>query len=351
MPLSTPSGAPAGFGVDRTNVIFETKLFSDGADASVDYFSCLFDVPSNLAVVGGNDSFVGFLTDFRLGKVVQSPALPSSVIPSFPISSLQPNGINGGLIAVSNGESAQTIDGGATWTAIASNLTAFAVGAIDQVSWRGSQIFSGNTRQTIPQRDYSVSLDNGVSWTGQFFTGSQVGVSPNKIRKSPNDAKMFVMGQNGSLSITSSADLTAATWVNFNFGALFGLGVNSVDLAFNADASKIIYTATNASIAVSVDGGVTWAKFPDAANYFMPGLAGFLQIDWIVFIADLGGFMLGNAAQVAFIPEAGNLQTMTAVSVATVSALGTIEDACAMSNGTDALVPILDNALITAKAA
>lgn len=351
MPLSFPSGDAAGIGVDRRSVIFESELFSDGADASVDYFSCLFDPPSNLAVVGGNDSFVGFLTDFRLGKVVQSAALPSSVIPSFPIVSLQPNGINNGLIAVSNGESAQTIDGGITWVALASVFTAFATSAIDQVSWRGTQIFSGNTKQTIPDRDYSVSLDNGVSWTGQFFTGATGGASPEKIRKSPNDLKMFVLHQSGRLSTTVSADLTAATWVNFDFGALFGLGVNSVDLAFNADASKVIYTATNASIAVSVNGGVTWAKFPDAANYFMPGAVGFLQIDWIVFIADLGGFMLGNSVQVAFIPEAGNLQTMTAVSVATINALGTIENACAMSDGTDVLVPVTDNALITAKAA
>lgn len=346
-----PASSPAGVGLARSNLLFEGKLLSSGADLSVTYFSCLFDRFSGAGVLGGNDSFVGFMSDFRQGKVIQSAALPSSVIPSFPISSLQPNSINNGIIAVSNGESAQTSDGGASWTALASVVVAFATTAQDQISWRSSQIFSGNTKQTIPARDYSVSLDNGTSWTGQFFTGATGGASPIKVRKTANDRKLYVVHQSGRLSITTSGDLTAATWVNFDFGALFGAGVNGVDVAFNASGSKAIYITTLGNIIVSIDNGVTWNSFPTATNYFKIGPASFRTLDYVSFVADLEGFILGNSNSAAFISEAGNLQTMTVCNVSSILGLAGIADACSMSDDNDMLVPIFDNALITARPA
>lgn len=346
-----PASSPAGVGLARSNLLFEGKLLSSGADLSVTYFSCLFDRFSGAGVLGGNDSFVGFLPVFRQGKVIQSAALPSSVIPSFPIGSLQSNNINDGIIAVSNGESAQTIDGGASWTALASVFTAFATSAQDQVSWRGSQIFSGNTKQSIPARDYSVSLDNGVSWVGQFFTGAGPGVSPLKVRKTVNDGKLYVIHQNAQLSITTSADLTAATWTNFDFSVLFGAGTNGVDVAFNASGSKAIYITDLGNIIVSIDGGASWASFPTATNYFKIGPASFRNLDYVSFIADLEGFILGNSNSAAFISEAGNLLTMTVCNVSSIIGLAGIADACSMSDGNDMLVPIFDNALITARPA
>lgn len=346
-----PASSPAGVGLARSNLIFEGKLLSSGADLSVDFESCLFDVFSGSGVIGGNNSFVGFLPIFRQGKVIQSAALPSTVIPSFPINSLQSNGINNGIIAVSSGESAQTIDGGATWTAIASVFTAFATSAIDQVSWRGSQLFSGNTRQSIPDRDYSISLNDGVSWTGQFHTGSPAGISPTKVRKTVNDGKIYVVQLSAKLAISSSGDLTAAIWVNFDFGALFGAGTNGVDVAFNASGSKAIYITDLGNVIVSIDGGVTWASFPTATNYFKIGPASFRTLDYISFVADLEGFILGNSNSAAFISEAGNLQTMTVCNASSIPVLTGIADACSMSDGNDILVPIFDNALITARPA
>lgn len=346
-----PASSPAGVGLARSNLIFEGKLLSSGADVSVDYTSCLFDVFSGSGVVGGNNSYVGFLPVFRQGKVIQSVALPSTVIPSFPIDSLQSNGINNGIIAVSNGESAQTIDGGASWTALASVFAAFFTTAQDQVSWRASQIFSGNTKQSIPARDYSVSLDNGVSWVGQFFTGAGPGVSPVKARKTANDSKLYVIHQNAQLSITSSGDLTAATWSNFDFSVLFGAGTNGVDVAFNASGSKAIYITDLGNVIVSIDGGVTWASFPTAENYFKIGPASFRTLDYISFVADLEGFILGNSNSAAFISEAGNLQTMTVCNASSIIGLAGISDACSMSDDNDILVPIFDNALITARPA
>lgn len=346
-----PASSPAGVGLARSNLLFEGKLLSSGVDTSVIFESCLFDRFSGDGVIGGNDSFVGFVPAFRQGKVIQSAALPSSVIPSFPIGSLQSNGINNGILAVSNGESAQTIDGGASWTALASVFAAFATSADDQVSWRGSQIFSSNTKQTIPPRDYSVSLNNGVSWIGQFFTGGGAGIGPSKTRKSPGDGKLYDLRAGANVAITSSADLTAATWVNFDFGVLFGAGVNSVDVAFNASGSKVIYITTLGNIIVSIDGGVSWSSFPTAENYFKIGPVGFRTLDYISFVADLEGFILGNSNSAAFISEAGNLLTMTVCNVSSIGALAGISDACSMSDDNDMLVPIFDNALITARPA
>ncbi len=355
MPLSAPSGAGAGEGVARSNLLLRQEMESSGADLSIGFSACVFDPVLNAGVIGGDNSFIGFMADFRQGKIIESVALPSTVIPGGTITDLQLNGIDNGIIALINGEAARSADGGATWTAIASTFTAFATLSGDMVSWRGAQIISGNTRQSTPARDYSVSNDNGATWAGQFFSGMPGGVSPLKIRKSPGDAKIYFVGQSARLTTSETADLTDDTgWTLFDFAGLFGAGTNGVDVVFNADGTKVIYITDLGNVIVSVDSGVTWNSFPTATNYFKQGAAGFLSLDWIVFVPDMEGFLLGNATQAAFIPEAGNLQTMTVVSIATNVGLGAISDACSMVDGAgvDALIPAAGNAaFITPRAA
>jgi hypothetical protein len=124
-----------------------------------------------------------------------------------------------------------------------------------------------------------------------------------------------------------------------------------VDVAFNASGSKAIYITTLGNIIVSIDNGVSWSSFPTATNYFKIGPASFRNLDYVSFVADLEGFILGNSDSAAFISEAGNLQTMTVCNVSSIGALATIADACSMSDDNDMLVPIFDNALITARPA
>lgn len=354
-PLSSPSGADGGEGVARSNLLLRLEIESSGADLAVNFTACVFDSALNVGVIGGNNSFIGFIADFRQGKLIESVALPSTVIPGGQITDLQRNEINNGIIALINGEAAQTADGGATWTAIASVFTAFATSSTDMVAWKGAQIISGNSKQTIPERNYSVSNDNGASWAGQFFSGGTPGASPLKIRKSPGDVKIYFVGQNANLATSTTADLTDDTgWTLFDFGALFGAGTNGVDVAFNADGTKAIYITDLGNVIVSVDSGVTWASFPTALNYFKQGAAGFFVLEWIVFVPEMDGFLLGSTSRAAFIPAGGNLQTMTAVSIATNAAVGVIEDACSMVNGigVDALIPASTNAaFITPRAA
>jgi hypothetical protein len=340
MPAGQPS-VPGGLA--RENLLMRVEMESAGADTSISFKSCIFDSFANQGVIGGDSSFVGFMDSFRQGKLIQSAALPSTVIPGGNVVSLHMNEIDNGIIAVINGLSARSADGGATWTAIASTVVAFATTALDVLTWRGSQLVSGNTKQTIPDRNYSVSLDNGVTWAGQFFSGATSG-SPRKMRKTPDGSLLAMVGQNSRLDITTSADLTAAVWTSFDFLALFGFNINMVDIAFNGDGSKAVCISVNGDIVVSIDGLATFSEFDRNLNYFKQGTAGVLPLDWIVFVPAFDGFVLGNTEQAAFIPEAGSLNSMTVVNLCTNKAMGIIEDACSMTDGNDVLVPASSNA-------
>jgi hypothetical protein len=341
MPAGSPS-VPGGLA--RENLLMRIEMESSGADSTVSFKSCIFDPFLNQGVIGGDSSFIGFMADFRQGKVIQSATLPSTVIPGGNITSLKIDEIDNSIIAIISGQAAKSADAGASWTAIASTFAAFATNTIDIIAWRGAQLIAGTTKQTIPPRNYAVSVDNGLSWLSQHFSGMSGGASPLKIRKSANDAEIYFVGQSARLDISSSADLTAAAWTSFDFVTLFAAGTNGVDVAFNVGGDKAIYITDLGNVITSIDRGASWSSFPTALNYFKQGPAGFLTLDWIVFVPEFAGFLLGNATQAAFIPEDGALDTMTVVNIATNTAVGVITDACAMTDGNDAFMPASSNA-------
>lgn len=342
MPAGSPS-VPGGLA--RENLLMRVELDSSGADSLVIFSACVFDTFLGQGVLGGDNSFIGFMADFRQGKMIQSATLPSTVIPNGTITDLQIDEIDNSILALITGEGAKSADAGASWTAIASTIVAFATGMNDIVAWRGAQLIAATTTQAAPDRDYAVSFDNGLTWGGgQHFSGMSGGASPLKIRKSANDAEIYFVGQSARLDISSSADLTAAAWTSFNFAVLFGAGTNGVDVAFNVGGDKAIYITDLGNVITTTDRGASWSSFPTALNYFKQGPGGVFSLDWIVFVPEFAGFLLGSNTKAAFIPEDGNLDTMTIVNICTNQAVGTITDACSMTDGNDAFIPFSTDA-------
>jgi hypothetical protein len=317
MPLFVPSGG----GLARNQFLFEQKLFSDGADTSINFKSCGFDYNNNVFLVGGNTSFCGKFSGGENGKVEQFVALPSTVIAGGDVARIRPSDVDSGILVRIGNNMARSADGGATWVDI---TPAFAATYTDILSWQDDQLVAcagGGTE------DLRISTDNGATYpvTKDIFSAAV------SVAERTEDNGIIVFGcDNDRVFLTEDKNLATATYLSFDLSVLIGLIGNITTVGINPNGNEIILGTSQGDIAVSIDRGTSWSRFVRDENFFTNGAAAFDAIESCTYIDALDGFILQANLVCAFIPTGGALDTMQPVfNIANTSAGGE------QSNATD----------------
>ena len=300
MPLTQPSGG----GIDRRLYTTVKQAFSRGADTGIAFLAGVYDGDNDRGIIGGDGSFVGFITDLTKNKIDQAATLPSSVIVGLVDCErvrLNYNSANLGEIMITDTAVSQAVvisaDSGASWTDIGQNMRA--APAQDICSWRDQLIalFSATT-------NCDLSSDNGATFPTTFDTQLPGPSQTAQFLFTDPAQTVLVSAGNTGLSCCFEDDVTIpANWNSFTAPGVTS-GWRSVAIA--DDASSAVAVAVAGAIFHTTD-FITWTAIPTDDNPFLNG-SGPLPVapDSVVFIDDLDGYLLINDATpaiVAFIAE------------------------------------------------
>ena len=219
------------------------------------------------------------------------------------------NGVDGGIIVKQGNTFARSDDGGASWILL---VPAVAVTEADLLSWKDNQLV--NLQRLTGGVDIRASNDNGATWpiarnAGMGLTGRIA------LKTTQDDKVLMALGSNGNFAWTSDDDIATATFTSFPNGTFVGFGGGIVGFDANGDSSKGVMIDQFGAILVSIDGFQTWTIFDKDKNYFKNAATGFAIATSVVYVADIGGFLIISNTVYAFIPEDGGLDTMEVVSI------------------------------------
>lgn len=312
-----PLFVPATGGIDRKRILTLRNVFGDGADTGIEFnHGAVYDAENNQAIIGGDSSFIGFMSDIMSGKIVESAALPNSsgaLISDCDRVRLNYNEGNFGEIMVSDPVASQacaiSADGGASWTDIGQNGRAFPIR--DVCSWRDQLMFLFSSSTNC-----DLSTDNGATFPTTFDIPLS-GPSPTTQFLVTNpDQDILIATSNTGISTFFDDDPTVlASWNNTDFSAM-GVTSGWTSIAFPDDMSSGLAISISGRIFHTED-FITWTQIPIADNIFLNGSTPTPSApDTAVFVDAFDGYVIyGDAAApsgiVGFI-AASDLTTMLA---------------------------------------
>jgi len=304
MPLSEEVSG----GISRRFIVAPRNLFNNGAQNPVNFWGGVFDPFNNQAIIGGNNSYIGFMSDLQGGKITESAALPSTAIANGDMLIVKIDFNNQTIYAMDPGNNSEEIaastDGGATWFDIGTNLPAGFYNDIS--SWRRT---AGNN-QIVTARGGGagggqVSDDDGATWVGFDTQQPGPGADTDYIATDAEHKWLVTLGDNG-ITTTDEDDVTVpGNWnvldANTDFGVTSGFGA----FAFNNDGTKFIAVAISGMLLTTED-FINWIEIDRDLNPFWNvGNVG-SQMNGIVHVAALNGWILysdDDQGNMAFVPS------------------------------------------------
>lgn len=341
MPLTGEVSA----GLGRRFLVAPKSLHNVGSDVGINFFGGVYDPFNNQGIIGGDVSYLGFMADLTSGKVTESAALPSTAIPSGSWRIVKIDYNNQQIYVMDPGslseEIAASSDGGASWFDIGTNLPAGFYNDIS--SWR---TIAGNDTIIAARGGgaggVQTSDDNGATWTG--FDAQQPGPGPdtNYLATDAEHKWLVTLGTNG-ITTTDQDDVTVAgNWNVLDANSDFGVTSGFNSFAFNSDGTKFIANSVNGHLLTTVD-FINWVEIPQDDNPFWNANGPGAQINGIVHVNDLNGWLLfsdDDKGTFAFVPS--NESPVNTIFAGNylgdpVSASLNNFPLCAISDGTNAL--------------
>ena len=327
-----PAGQPVEpGGLDRRFILGGRSLRNAGADTSVTYQAAAINRATGVIFVGGNNDYVGLMSDGIFGELVQGtlPLSPTNIY----VNAVH-NKSGGGWLILDG--SSNIFRGAEDLVAAWVDITPPAVTSRAGLVEYNGRLFTATAHLTIPARDIEVSNDNGVTWDSNpgITTGLALGLSG--IYTNPDQTMILAITAGGALAAFSTAlNPISATWTTV---PVVTANAAMTHAAISDDGLKFVIGVINGQITTSDDGGATVFSFPDDNNPFTStGSIGTI-VNSIVYVADMGGFILSsnNGGIVAFIPETNMRQIFVG------SALGALishTQECVVSDSVQALWP------------
>jgi len=306
MPLSQPGGG-SSTGLDRTKILVNRRILTDGSDPTLDFGSAYYR--NNEGFLGAANSFVGFYDDLTGGKIIESAALPDTVTTgNSTVVSVFRNTATNAIQCVQTGfadrELAETIDGGATWALV--NIPPGVAAAMQGWKnvgprWIIVSTFAGGF-------DFFFTDNDAVAWTSQA-TGLDA-VAGTTAREGPfisdsEDMAAIFTGTGFFAVSTDVANGLPPTWVIIDSNTLFGLTVQLLSGAFNADGSVFVAVGASGDIVFSDDGLTTFQIVDRDINPLINSTIVVGKISDIVYSAANAGFyIISNNETGALVLEA-----------------------------------------------
>jgi photosystem II stability/assembly factor-like uncharacterized protein len=246
----------------------------------------------------------------------ENDAWTSNGPPGASVYAIAPAPSNPSIVYVGTGRGVwQGQRGGASWTDASSGLPVYRVQAAAVDPTDADVVYAGTiTPFGVPSAGLFKSTDGGASWAeaneGLFdpFTLADPLDVP-AISIDPSNPQVLVAGTRFS-EIFRSAD-GGATWTPQTFGG-FNLGLETTGLARDPSNPQRIYAATTVGLLLSVDGGLDWNFFGNAAISFFS-----ITVDpatpSTVYAGNLNGFGLGKSLDsgATWLSANGNLPHVT----------------------------------------
>ncbi len=304
MPLSEPRTG----GINRRFIVGEKPLFNNGIDNGINFFGGVFDPFNNQAIIGGDNSYIGFMSDLQGAKITESAALPSTAIPNGEMRIVKIDYNNQSIYAFDPGASSEEIaastDGGASWFDIGTNLPAGFYNDIS--SWR---VIGGNNTIIAARGGgaggVQTSDDDGATWVG--FDAQQPGPGPdtNYLATDPEHKVLVTLGTNGITTCFADDVTVAGNWNVLAANVDFGVTSGFATFAFNNDGTKFIAVSINGRLLTTED-FINWIEIDRDLNPFWNTNGVQAQINGIVHVADLNGWILhsdDSGGTMAFVPS------------------------------------------------
>ena len=304
MPLSEELAG----GINRRFIVAARNLFNNGSQNPVNFFGGVFDPFNNQAIIGGNNSYIGFMADLQGGKITESAALPSTAIANGQMRIVKIDFNNQTIYALdpsnNSEEIAASADGGASWFDIGTNLPAGFYNDIS--SWRP---IAGNS-QLIAARGGGagggqVSDDGGATWVGFDTQQPGPGADTDYIVTDPEHKVLVTLGDNGITTCFADDVTVPGNWNVLDANTDFGVGSGFATFAFNNDATKFIAVSVSRALLTTVD-FVNWIEIDRDLNPFINVGTQGSGINGIVHVAALNGWILysdDDQGNMAFVPS------------------------------------------------
>ena len=289
-----PAGAPQQ-ALDRRFLLADLALGNTGADVTVNYQNGAFNRATGAILIGGDNAYVGLLSDGIYGDLIEGAVLPA--IPGSPITDVAVNKITGEwLVLGANRLFRMAADLSASVEITPPSATTKA----SVIEWQG-RIFVGRAFQTVPNRNVEFSDDDGATWSVGIFTGFTNVV----------DGLYSDVGETVLLAIQRGTDFAAftktpgaatATWTTIPTA---NNNIPMSDAAVSDDGRAAVLMSNVGDLTTTADSFNTFVQVAPADNPLKRSALFGFDANAVEFVADLGGFVVqSNAGGMLFIAQA-----------------------------------------------
>lgn len=334
-----PAGVPPA-GLDRRFLVADRILRNTGSDTSVNYSVAAFNISNGVIFIGGNNDYVGLMSDGLYGELVQGANLP----PSNNILQSAAHDDSGGGWIVMDGASAIFRNPAEDLSSVWATITPPAVTSRDDLLEYNGALLTFTANLAAPDRDIEFSLDQGATWDSN--PGDSTGLNSNLSRAVTNPAQsILLVTANGGTNVafTTSQGAPPYSWVLLP-SAFLGIPTN--DQAVDDAGTHAVVVGGNGQIWTTSDFSPgNSGMIPNADNPFVSTAVG-TAILGVSFVAALQGFVLVSALgpTCAFIPTAD----MTQVIPGNYIGQAVVPNRYSVSDGEQAIWPATNNeAMVT----
>jgi len=321
-----PAGAPPG-GLDRRFMLGVKIMENFGLDTSVNFQVVARDNVNGNIMIGGDNDYVGLVTDGIYSQPVEGAALPPT---GNTMNSAAHNFTDRGWLVMDNLAAVFLLNAGLT---LSTTITPPVPNGTGIVEYNG-RIFIIHNRAVGPERDLDVSADNGATWdqnpgayTGQGSNGRDIFTNFNQNR--------LLAIHNGGTTFRTTTDPTGATgtWESFPAG---NANLNQNAGAISDDGEHFCVVSANG--AVSTDAGL----IAGANNPWQTSAAAGIGLNICQWVQALNGFFVVSfvGPHLGFI-DAANPDRVIPGSYAGVAV--SFLSRCSISDGEQMLIPTNGN--------
>lgn len=314
-------------------------LGNSGTDATVLYRGGVFNRATGVICIGGDNSYLGLLSNGIYGDLIQGAVLPPTG--ASPVTYLSVNKVTGEwLVLVNNRLFRMAADLSASV-----EITAPAVvtrGSV--IEWNGvifvGKIFNG----PVGAGDIEFSTDNGATWdtVPGIFTG--INNTIDGLYTDLNESVLLAIPRGGTdAAFTKAPSAASASWTLI---PLANVGTPVNDAAVSDDGRKAVIVDSIGSITTTDDAFNSFVNVAPNDNPFQRNAAAGFPIENVEYVSDLGGFVIFSNSVLgmcAFIDE----NDMSVIFMS--SYLGpsnTLGDHCGVTDGFQVLFAGASNAAV-----
>ena len=324
-----PAGSPPG-GLDRRFLLGLKLMNQFGSDTSVNFQVVARDNINGNIMIGGNNDYVGLVSDGIYAQPIQGAVLPPS---SNTWDRACHNFTDRGWLLLDTTGQVFRMNAGLTSTLTITPPAAVTRSGIVEFNGR---IFIHTNALAGPARDLEISDDNGATWDSDpgLFTGQ--GSNGNGIFTNFNQNRLLAIFNGGADFATTVVPDGASGWTFFPAG---NAGVNMNAGSISDDGTNFCVVSNNGGVATQA--GI----IPPANNPWQSSPASGFGFDIVQWVQALNGFFVISTvgAHCGFVDAASPDRVIPGSQTAIALSLS---DQCSISDGEQMLCPSSGNGAI-----